>query len=216
LWTHPDLDGTLVDYLGDFQKLLLENARNLNIPPHLLEPFMQLTGNYTRSLANSLEIAKRSLQDLNIPEPENLEQLCKQFSQNYAKDIERLEGATHLLDFLKSKTIPLAIITNGPTDMQLAAIHKAALQDYFKTILVSGELGVRKPDPNIFRTACERLEVLPEHCLMVGDNLNADIAGTKSIGMQTAWLSRAKQQGVLAFENLHGLETWLRAELSNP
>jgi putative hydrolase of the HAD superfamily len=207
-----DLDGTLVDYVGDFQKLLLENARSLNIPPHLLESFAKLTSTYTRSLPNSLEIARQSLRDLNIEEPNHLEQRCKQFSQNYARDIEPLEGATHLLDFLKSKAVPLAIITNGPADMQLAAIHKVALQDYFKTILVSGELGVRKPDPNIFRRACERLEVLPEHCLMVGDKLDADIAGAKSIGMQTAWMSKENVAGVRSFENLAGLERWLFSE----
>lgn len=210
-----DLDGTLVDYVGNFQNLLLENARDLAIAPTLLEPFMQLTSKYTRSLANALEIAKKSLSDLAIEEPKNLAQLCQQLTQSYAKDIELLEGANSLLNFLKQKDIPLAIITNGPTDMQLASIYKVGIQDYFKTILVSGELGIRKPDTRIFQLACEQLQVQPEHCLMVGDKLDADIEGAKSIGMQTAWMSNEKLQGVLSFAELRSLEAWLVAALQH-
>jgi putative hydrolase of the HAD superfamily len=209
-----DLDGTLVHYVGDFQKLLLENARSLAVAPHLLESFVQLTSGYTHSLATSLEITRQSLKKLNIQEPENLTQLCQQLSQRYAKDIELLEGALKLLEFLRGKDIPLAVITNGPADMQLASIHKIAIQHYFKAVVISGEYGIRKPDARIFKLACEKLEVAPEHCLMVGDTLHADIEGAKNIGMQTAWMSEEKQAGVLSFEDLRRLETWLRTELS--
>ena len=87
------------------------------------------------------------------------------------------------------------------------------IQDYFKTILVSGELGIRKPDARIFQLACEGLQVQPKDCLMIGDNLSADIEGAKSIGMQTAWMGKEQDEGVRAFSTLYELWGWLEAQL---
>jgi HAD superfamily hydrolase (TIGR01549 family) len=70
--------------------------------------------------------------------------------------------------------------------MQWAAIHKVGLADLFKTIIVSGDadVAIRKPNPNIFHLACERLGVLPENVLMIGDNVEADIQGAIKAGLQ--------------------------------
>ena len=42
-----------------------------------------------------------------------------------------------------------------------------------------------KPQPIFFRKLCQRLGVVPEQCILIGDNLESDIAGAKSVGMQT-------------------------------
>jgi putative hydrolase of the HAD superfamily len=105
------------------------------------------------------------------------------------------------------------VLTNGPTDMQRLAIQKVNLETYFKAILISGELGVRKPDARIFQMACERLQVQPEDCLMVGDNLSADIEGAKSIGMQTVWMNKEQAEGVRTFSTLNDLQGWLETQL---
>jgi putative hydrolase of the HAD superfamily len=208
-----DLDGTLVDYRGDFRAWLLEGATKLGLPFALHEQFVQLTSKYTRSLADSLEITKQSLTDLGLEHPEMLEQLCQQNARQYAEHIELIDGAIELLHFLQQKEIPLAVLTNGPTDMQRLAIQKVNLETYFKAILISGELGIRKPDSRIFQLACERLDVSPEYCLMVGDNLTADIEGAKSIGMQGVWTSKEHAESVKAFSNLHALRGWLETQL---
>jgi putative hydrolase of the HAD superfamily len=207
-----DLDGTLVDYRGDFRAWLLEGATKLGIPRELHEQFVQLTSKYTRSLANSLEITRQSLKDLGVEPPKNLEHLCQQNTTHYAEDIELLDGATTLLHFLQQKTLPLALITNGPADMQRATLQKVSIEKYFKAILVSGELGIRKPARGIFQLACERLQVQPEDCLMIGDHLSADIEGAKSMGMQTAWLSKEQVGDVRAFSSLSELQQWLEAQ----
>lgn len=145
-----DLDGTLVDYTGDFKVWLIEGATKLGLPLELQEQFAQLTSKYTRSLADSLEITKHSLNDLGIEHPENLGHFCQQNTAHYAEQIELINGAITLLHFLQQKGIPLAVITNGPADMQRAALQKVTIDKYFKIILVSGELGIRKPDARIF------------------------------------------------------------------
>jgi putative hydrolase of the HAD superfamily len=208
-----DLDGTLVDYHGDFRNWLLQGATKLGVPQPLLEKFMAATSQYTRSLADSLEITKAALADIGMASPHDLEQLSKEGAQRYAADIQFTDSAERLLEFLRQRNVPLAVITNGPADMQRAALQKVEIETYFKAVLVSGELGIRKPDARIFQTACEGLLVQPEYCLMAGDNLTADVEGAKSIGMQAVWISKENIDGVRSFPNLSELREWLEPQL---
>jgi putative hydrolase of the HAD superfamily len=58
--------------------------------------------------------------------------------------------------------------------------------------VISGEIGVAKPDQKIFRYALERAGVSPEEALYVGDSPVYDIVGAKGVGMMMAWVNRAK------------------------
>jgi FMN phosphatase YigB (HAD superfamily) len=120
-----DLDGTLVEYKGNFRDWLLQGAKNLNVPQNLLKTFMQATSKYTLSLADSLEITKAALADVHMTLPEKLERLCQEGALRYARDIHLLEGAEDLLESLQQRSIPLAVITNGPADMQRATLEKS-------------------------------------------------------------------------------------------
>lgn len=75
------------------------------------------------------------------------------------------------------KKYPLGLITNGPSNAQWEKVHKLSLEQYFDIILVSGDLPWEKPDAEIFRRACDFLNVRPEKCIMVGDKLETDILG---------------------------------------
>ena len=54
----------------------------------------------------------------------------------------------------------------------------------------SFETGHRKPEPEIFLDALDRVGLAPEQCLMVGDNLTADCIGARKVGMQAALIDR--------------------------
>src|SRR5690606_16524137 len=70
-----------------------------------------------------------------------------------------------------------------------------ALGQYFPRDLriYSFEVGYRKPDPEIFLEACRKAGVRPDECLMIGDNLQADILGALNVGMQAALINREKK-----------------------
>jgi len=59
------------------------------------------------------------------------------------------------------------------------------LAERLDVAVFSSEVGRRKPDPLIFRTALDRLGVEPGNALFVGDSLEADIAGAAGFGMRT-------------------------------
>ncbi len=80
----------------------------------------------------------------------------------------------------------LALVTNFP---DLPTAHRVFdtlnLWEYFDAILVSAEVGYRKPSPIIFQEVLERLGVKPQEAVMVGDTLEADIEGARKLGVKT-------------------------------
>jgi len=77
-----------------------------------------------------------------------------------------MDGATELIEMLHQRGIRCALITNNSRRSVDALLERYPLR--FDLIL-SREDGARKPDPGIFATACERLEVVPEEALVLGD-----------------------------------------------
>ncbi|RMF56375.1 MAG: HAD family hydrolase [Calditrichaeota bacterium] len=69
-----------------------------------------------------------------------------------------------------------------------ALLKELGLDVLFEVILISGELGFRKPHPRVFRELCERLQVLPEELIYVGDNPEDDIQGALRSGIQPVWM----------------------------
>lgn len=85
----------------------------------------------------------------------------------------------------------LGLITNGAPDVQREKIDCSGLAPYFAVLLVSGEVGVGKPDPQIFTQALAHVAATPAEALMVGDNLDRDVRGAQAVGMRGIWINRA-------------------------
>ncbi len=87
-----------------------------------------------------------------------------------------------VLNYLSNK-YDLHIITNGFDEVQFKKIISGNLNQYFKNIITSEEAGVKKPNPKIFLTALEKANAKAEECLMIGDDIEADIIGAISVGI---------------------------------
>lgn len=102
---------------------------------------------------------------------------------------ETYDDARRTLDAVAER-FRLALITNGPSENQRSRIEPLGLDRYFEAIVVSGELGIRKPDPAIFAHMLRELDVAPAAAIYVGDNLEADIGGAHAAGMAAVWINR--------------------------
>lgn len=71
-----------------------------------------------------------------------------------------------------------------------SALHGLGLEDYFEFVLVSEEVGWRKPHPRIFNKFLHLMGVEARETLFVGDDLHCDIFGANNVGMKTAWIMR--------------------------
>lgn len=94
-----------------------------------------------------------------------------------------------VLDELKGQYI-LGMITNGPSEHQREKLRVAGLEHYFSKIVVSGEIGIGKPDERIFQYALNQLGLKPSEAIMIGDSLERDILGAERAGLQSVWINR--------------------------
>lgn len=98
-----------------------------------------------------------------------------------------------LLRDLNAAGVPWGIVTNGPSSGQHMTIRSRGLEGLTGCVVVSEEAGCRKPDPAIFRLALDCLGLLPGRAvLFVGDDVAADMAGARDVGLSTAWVANGQ------------------------
>jgi putative hydrolase of the HAD superfamily len=87
------------------------------------------------------------------------------------------------------------LLTNGFSDHQRRKIAGAQIGNWFDAIVVSGDLGISKPDARPFQSILSQLGVEPGSALMVGDSLHSDVQGAQNVGMQAVWVNRTGKPG---------------------
>jgi len=94
-----------------------------------------------------------------------------------------------------ARTHQLAVVSNfdySPT--ALAILEAAGVRDLFAAIVVSDEVGWRKPRPDIFRRALDLTGADPARTLFVGDKPEIDVAGAHRVGMDAAWINPGREK----------------------
>lgn len=94
------------------------------------------------------------------------------------------------LEWLHAAGVKMAAVTNASGAYQLTKLANLGVAGFFDTVVIAGELGVAKPDPAIFHTACARMGVGPAEVVHVGDRLDLDAIGARDSGLNGVWLNR--------------------------
>ena len=114
--------------------------------------------------------------------------LADHLSEDYVywspRIVRLVPGTMELLDYLKPK-YHLHLITNGFQEVQHIKLSGSGLEPYFETLTVSEEVGVKKPNPEIFHYALRKAHAAAEESLMIGDEMVVDIDGARIAGMDT-------------------------------
>ena len=111
---------------------------------------------------------------------------------------------------LQRRGFQLGVVTNRQWGGNIFRedLETLGLLEYFQHhhMAISADLGARKPHPAIFQHALDALCVAPEHAVMVGDSLRADIVGAQRLGIFTIWKPKPgmRQQAQLV---MHGAST---------
>ena len=209
-----DFDGTLAHFTGDFAELVDGLRRDLGLTPKDAERLALVRAQAERRVGpmTFADTVRAALTELELPVPDNLEVLAVQAVRNYSAQMTLLPGAERVLELCREHRLPLALVTNGPADMQRAAVRAVGLEFFFKQIVISGdaEVGVRKPDPRIFGLACEGLGAKPAETVMVGDNLEADVLGALNAGMQAVYLGSGTGPAYVTLPNVQAFGTFLQ------
>lgn len=125
------------------------------------------------------------------------EEEALEFQYAYARNQQKLimpEVIKQLLDELKEQEVILGVITNGPSAHQWNKVNVLNMKQWIpeQNLIVSGDLGINKPDRRIFDAARERADA--EECWFVGDSYVNDIVGGHNAGWKTIWLNRTRRE----------------------
>jgi len=99
-----------------------------------------------------------------------------------------IAGADELVRSLAGR-YRLGLLTNGPSDIQRLKLAGSGLEGCFDAVVISGEVGLGKPDPGVFEDVLARLGVEPEAAVMVGDSWERDVLGALGAGMAAVWVA---------------------------
>lgn len=185
-----DLDGTLLNTLGDLRAATNHALEVRGLPPHSMEEIRQFIGNGIRLLIC------RAMPE-GTPEAE-IDAALDDFKAYYAAHIHDrtvpYDGIPQLLTALRKRGVQVAVLSN-----KIDSASQQLIEYFFpgKTDVVFGEhVGVpRKPDPTSCRMVMQQLGVQPEQVLYVGDS-GTDMQTAKNAGLYAVgvtWGFRSKE-----------------------
>ena len=133
----------------------------------------------------------RPIERMNELTNERLKELAHEMGDEFLrltnKHFSVLPGAAEVVRAL-AKKYPLTIISNGFKEVQYYKFAHSGLADCFAYTLISEEVGINKPQPEIFRIALRLNGVNADEAVMIGDSYSSDIAGAKAAGIDQIWL----------------------------
>jgi putative hydrolase of the HAD superfamily len=97
----------------------------------------------------------------------------------------------------------LVIVTNGSGPQQLAKIRNTGLDMLVDGWIISGDLGLQKPDPKAFIAAADRVGANLEGAWMIGDSPQHDIGGAHGLGLRSVWIGTGEWKAEFGFRPAH-------------
>jgi len=188
-----DLDGTLVNSIGDLQQSVNTVMKAHGFPSASEEQMKQMVGNGIRKLI------ERALPEDCRTQP-MIDDCLREFSENYNRHcMDRTrpyQGMAELVEALQHRGVHTAVVSNKADPMAKQIVRGLLPDAGFEEIFGMRE-GIRpKPDPGALLQICSSWGILPEECVMVGDS-NVDIQTGKNGGMMTvgaAWGFRGREE----------------------
>jgi HAD superfamily hydrolase (TIGR01509 family) len=110
----------------------------------------------------------------------------------YPSIVPPVPGAKRVVRLLASR-YRLGVVSNGFRDIQYRKLERLGVLECFACVVLSDEMGIRKPDPAIFRKALEELREEPARCMYVGDSYEYDVLGAQAAGLRGCWLNRDRR-----------------------
>ncbi len=118
--------------------------------------------------------------------------LSLEFSNEYLRELPKKETlmphAKETLEYLASK-YPMVIVTNGFDELQGTKLTSGGIRHHFTNIVTSQRAGRKKPSREIFDFALKEIGHIGADAIMIGDNLNTDIAGARDAGIDTVYFN---------------------------
>jgi YjjG family noncanonical pyrimidine nucleotidase len=196
-----DADNTLFDFDRAEETALIKSLQHFEMPTPegLIDFYRQM------NVAMWLQLDDKTITIAQLKQ-QRAEKLFEYVGQTTDAEVfslhylDELAQCQYLLTHVEQTLLQLsphcemAIITNGLSRVQKPRLANCTIQQHFGALVISEELGVAKPDPEIFAHTCDLMGWSDSsEVLMVGDNYRCDIQGAKNFGMKTCWFNLRQQ-----------------------
>ncbi len=148
-------------------------------------PWMELVRHrlLTTAFDDTQDLIEFVLDELSVRPGPAARQTAVELLDEELQSVAIAPGALSLLAFLKNRGYKLGLISNLSSPHR-QPVKELGLSDYFDATCFSCDEGIKKPTPEIYSRLCERLNVTPDQCLMVGDSLKNDVEASTALGMR--------------------------------
>ncbi|MCL4241402.1 MAG: HAD family hydrolase [Dehalococcoidia bacterium] len=116
--------------------------------------------------------------------------LSDRYWDEQSNRMKLFDDALETLDRLRDAGFRLALLTNGPAEMQRWKLGRFPIAERVDVVVIEGEFGHGKPDARVFQHALASVGANPDEAWHVGDNLYADIRGAQGAGIHATWIHR--------------------------
>ena len=141
----------------------------------------------TASSHNRLLYIQRLLELAGFNSLENSLELYDLYWDTFIDNIEVYEGVYMFLESLKNHK--LCLLTDLTADIQFKKVVKLKLEKFADYIVTSEEVGIEKPNIDMFSTALKKIGLNCSDVCMVGDNFDKDITGAYNLGIKSFWIN---------------------------
>jgi phosphoglycolate phosphatase len=180
-----DLDGTLLDTLGDIADSVNASLAIMGLPQHEVDAYRYFVGNGRKIMAmRTLPEDRRDDATLELL----LKHIGEEYSRRWMDTSHPFAGIAEMLDALTARGIPLAVLSNKPQVYTEPMVSKLLSRWSFGSVLGESETTPKKPDPTGALRIIRTLNVRPAECLYIGDS---------GVDMQTAVAAHMYPVGVL-------------------
>ncbi len=198
-----DLDRTLWDFEKNSEETFMEIFLNYNLQSIVNQDFdsffsrykeinHQLWDDYRVGKIEkdflSVERFRKTLAEFGVENQDLAVKMSIDYVQISPTKQNLFPCAVEVLEYLFPK-YNLHIITNGFPEVQHVKMEKSGLNKYFKTLVISEEVGFKKPSVEIFEKSFELSLAKPTESIMIGDDSEVDILGANNAGIDSIWVN---------------------------
>ncbi len=170
-----DLDGTMIDTLGDFGVALNLMLGELALPPVQPTDVARMVGKGSEHLLRSTLAQVQphwGAAEVEAVFPQAMAAYQRHYLRINGQHSRVYDGVVAGLRALQDKGLPLVCLTNKPTAFAQPLLADKGLAGFFAQVYGGDAFERKKPDPLPLLRACEALGTAPARTLMVGDSVN--------------------------------------------